>query len=91
MKLRSLEFDLSSLFSQAERALCSKDDAFLAGLIDNVNSVADEIVSLARPLRQTYENEGKLNEAHALKRRLDPPTVDRVNFIIKRLGERRSQ
>ena len=48
-------------------------------------------MSLAQPLSLTCENEGKLNEAYALKRRLDPLTVDRVNLIIKRLGERRSQ
>ena len=58
-RLRFLENVLLSIVSEAEMALCSNDEAFLADLIDNVNSVADEIVSLAQPLRQTYDHEGK--------------------------------
>ena len=80
-----------SLVSEAERALCSNDDASLAGLIDNVNSVADEIVSLAQPLRQTYDHEGKSKEADALKRRLESLISDRVDLVIDFLEERRSR
>ena len=65
MKLRSLEYDLLSFISEAEWSLLSNDDAFLAGLIDNDNSVADEIVSLAQPLAQTYDHEGNSKEACA--------------------------
>ena len=67
VRLRLLEIKLLSLVFEAGRALCSNDDAFLAGLIDSVNSVADEIVSLAWHLRQTYDREGKFKEADALK------------------------
>ena len=51
VRFRVLENKMLSLISEAERGLCSNDEAFQAGLIDNVNSVADEIVSLAQPLR----------------------------------------
>ena len=49
-------------------------------------------MSLARHLKQTYDHEGKSKEADALKRRLDPLTVDRVNLVINRseAEERRS-
>ena len=90
VRLRTLEYELLSFVSEAERALCSNDDAILAGLIDNVNSVADEIVSLAQPLRQTYDHEGKSKEEDAVKRRLGPLIVDCVNLVINRLEERRS-
>ena len=84
IRLKFLENKLLSFISEAEEALCSNDDAFLAGLIDKVNSVADEIVSLAQPLRQTYDHEGKSKEADALKRMLHPLIRDRVDLVINR-------
>ena len=89
VRVRTLEHELLSFISEAGRALCSNDDGFLADLIDNVNSAADEIVSLARPLRQTYDLEGKSKEADDLKRRFDLLTVDRVNLVLNRSKERR--
>ena len=88
--LRYLENKLMSFFSEAERALCSSDDALLKSLIDNVNSVADKIASLARPRRQVYDHEGKSKEPDTPKRRFEPLIIDRVNLVIKLLGKRRS-
>ena len=81
VKLRFIEYDLLSFISEAEKALCSNDDPFLACLIGNVNSVADEIVSLARPLAQIYEHKSKFKQADDLKRKFDHLTVDRVNRV----------
>ena len=50
IRLRFLENKLLYLVSEAQRALCCNDDASLARLIDDVNLLADEIVSLAQPL-----------------------------------------
>ena len=85
VRLRTHEYDLLSFVSEAEKALCSNDDAFLSGLIDDIKSVTNESVSLARPLRQMYDQEGKFKETDSLKRKFDPLTVDRVNLVINRL------
>ena len=90
IRLRFPEKKLLSLISETEKALCSNDDAFPAGLIDNVNSVADEIGYLSQPLRQTYNDEGKSKEADTLKRRLEPLIRDSVNLVKNRSEERRS-
>ena len=51
VKLRFLENELLFLASEPERDPCSNDDTLLAGLFDNVNSVADDIVSLVNLYR----------------------------------------